>query len=114
METRSSTVAEQAASKAGEAVEKTKQQLEGAKGEAQRGLRRAEDYIREHPTESALGALGLGFLLARLLPVRFVAVGLGGLMVAILKPLALLYAALRIVDDFRASDRPILKGISTK
>jgi|GEM_PF-4221169 len=100
METTASRTAEKIGSKAGEAMEKTKEQMEEARIQAKRGLQRSAEYIREHPRQSALTALGLGALLAQL-PLRFLATGLAGLFLMLLKPAAFLYAGLKIAEDYR-------------
>lgn len=98
METTASGTAEKAASRAEEAVDKMKESAQEARREARRGLRKSADFIREHPRQTALGAVGLGIALAQL-PRRFLAAGLMGLMgliLALLKPAALLYAGMKL------------------
>ena len=95
-------MADKAATKAEEAVEQGRQGIEEIRREARRGLRRGADMIREHPRQSALGALGIGILLAQL-PLRILATGLMGVLLMLLKPAALLYAGIKIAEDYKTS-----------
>lgn len=60
----------------------------------------AEEFIRENPIESALGAMGIGFLLAQF-PLRYIVAGLVQLTLLLLKPAVLLYAAVKVLQDIR-------------
>lgn len=111
METKRS-VAEEAAAKTREAMERAHQEASGPILHAERELE-IEDrpvqmalpehhggLIKDHPLEAALGAISIGFLLSRLLPIRAILGGLiGGVFKLgwmLFKPLALLYAGARI------------------
>ena len=66
------------------------------------GVAMGEKYVREHPAQSALTAIGVGFLLAQI-PMRFIAVAFFRLILLILKPAALLYVVTNFLRDSRRS-----------
>jgi hypothetical protein len=61
-----------------------------------------EEYVREHPTKTALVAMGLGFLLAQL-PLRWMFVALIKLLFLVVKPVTFIYAISKLADDVRAA-----------
>lgn len=69
-------------------------------------LNKTENYIREHPDESALVCMGAGFLLAQF-PLRLLAATVARLAVMLLKPTVLLYAFFRMAEDIYARRAPV-------
>ncbi len=105
METKRS-VAEEAAARTREAMERARQgpippaerELEIEDRPPQMALPKHEpgSLIKDHPLEAALGAVSLGFLLTRFLPIRAMLRGMLKIGWQIFKPLALLYAGARL------------------
>jgi hypothetical protein len=61
-----------------------------------------EDYVRQNPTKTALVAMGTGFLLAQL-PLRWMFVAIIKLLFLAVKPVTLIYAVSKLIDDIRAA-----------
>jgi hypothetical protein len=61
-----------------------------------------EEYVRENPTKTALVAMGAGFLLAQL-PLRWMFIALIKLLFLVVKPVTLIYAISKLMDDIRAA-----------
>ena len=61
-----------------------------------------EDYIRQNPTKTALVAVGVGFLLAQL-PLRWMFIAIIKLLFLVVKPVTLIYAISKLIDDVRAA-----------
>lgn len=96
-----------AAAELEEAAEEFEQGAESrfrqAEGEVREALSASEEFVREHPTQSALIAAGVGFLIAQL-PVRILAAGLIKGTLLLLKPVAVLYALSRLIGDVRVQE----------
>jgi hypothetical protein len=61
-----------------------------------------EEYVRQNPAKSALVGLGVGFLLAQL-PLRWMLLALVKLLFLVVKPVTLIYAISKLIDDVRAA-----------
>ena len=62
-----------------------------------------EKFIREHPGQSALAAMGVGFLIAQL-PLRYIAAVFIKIALMVLKPVAVVYSVARLFEDFRGNE----------
>ncbi len=89
--------------KVNEVLETAKGQVEEARHKARKGLARSEKFVREHATGSALTGMGLGILLAQL-PLRTLAAGLIRAALLALRPLVVIYAAMKLWEEFRATE----------
>ena len=76
--------------------------IHGIQDNLQRCYADGEEYVREHPTKTALVAIGLGFLLAQL-PLRWMFVAVIKLFFLIVKPVTFIYAVSKLIDDVRAA-----------
>ena len=65
------------------------------------GFSTAEKLIREHPGESAITAIGVGFLIAQL-PGRYIAAVLFKLALVVLKPAAVVFAVANLLGGTRS------------
>lgn len=59
-----------------------------------------EEYVRRNPTQSAVVAVGVGFLLAQL-PIRYMMLAILKLTLLLVKPATFIYAISKLVDDVR-------------
>jgi len=64
------------------------------------GIESSETYIREHPGQTALAAVGIGFLIAQL-PARYLLGALFRVMLSILKSVAVIFALTKILEAIR-------------
>jgi hypothetical protein len=76
--------------------------IHGIQDNLQRCYADGGEYVREHPTKTALVAMGVGFLLAQL-PLRWMFVALIKLLFLIVKPVTFIYAISKLIDDVRAA-----------
>lgn len=62
-----------------------------------------EEYVRRNPTQSAVVAVGVGFLLAQL-PIRYMMLAILKLVLLLVKPATFIYAISKLVDDVRVGE----------
>lgn len=108
METNRRTVAEEAAARTSEAMERVrsgKKELEDRIPQMALPEHPAESFTKRHPMEAALGALSAGFLLTRFLPIRALLSGAARLLWMLAKPAGLLFLGAWIAKGLRDQKR---------